>query len=56
MNYDKNSNTNTGSTKYDQIMKGAQKDTDPENSIQNNRYDDTVTKNKWSMETNEVDN
>ena len=56
MTYDNDSNTNTGSIKYDQNMKGAYKDTDTENNIQNNRYNDTVTKSKWSMETNEVDN
>ena len=56
MTYDNYSDTNTGSTKYDQNMKGAHKDTDTENNIKNDRYDDTVTRNKWSMETNEVDN
>ena len=37
MTYDNDSNTNTGSTKYDQNMKGTHKDTDVENNIQNNR-------------------
>ena len=37
-------------------MKGAHKDTDAGNNVQNNRYDNIVTKSKWSMETNEVDN
>ena len=50
-----NSDTNTGSTKYDQKMKGAHKDTDTENNVQNDRYDDTVTQGKWSTETNEID-
>ena len=36
--YDNDSDINTGSTKYDQNMKGAYKDTDAENNIQNNRY------------------
>ena len=56
LTYDNDSDTNTGSTKYDQNMKGAHKDTDAENNIQNDRYDDIVTQSKWSMETNEVDN
>ena len=30
MTYDNDSDTNTGSTKYDQNMKGAHKDTDAE--------------------------
>ena len=54
--YDNDSDTNTGSIKYDQNVKGAHKDTDAENNVQNDRYDDTVTKSKWSIETNEVDN
>ena len=37
-------------------MKGADKDIDMENNIQNDRYDDTVTQSKWSTETNEIDN
>ena len=36
-------------------MKGAHKDTDTEKNIPNNRYDDTVTKSKWSIDTNEID-
>ena len=55
MTYDNDSNTNIGSTKYDQNMKGAHKDTDTENNVQNDRYDDTVTKSKWSIDTNEID-
>ena len=37
-------------------MKGAHKDTDTENNVQNNKDDDTVTQSKWSTETNEIDN
>ena len=55
MTYDNDSDTNTGSTKYDQNMKCAHKDTDAENNVQNDRYDDTVTKSKWSIDTNEID-
>ena len=46
----------TGSTNYDQNMKGAHKDTDIKDNVQNNRYNDTVTQHKWSTETNEIDN
>ena len=56
MTYDNDSDTNTGGTKYDQNVKGAYKDTDAENNIQNDRYNDVMTKSKWSMETNKVDN
>ena len=38
-----NASDNTGSTKYDQNTKGAHKDTDIKDNIQNDRYDDTVT-------------
>ena len=44
--YDNDSNTNTGGTKYDQNMKGAHKDIDTENNIQNDRHNDTVTQSK----------
>ena len=54
--YDNASDTNTGSTKYDQNMKGAPKDTDTKDNIQNDRYDNTVTQVKWSTGTNEIDN
>ena len=37
-------------------MKGAHKDIDTENNVQNDRYNDTVTQSKWSTETNEIDN
>ena len=54
--YDSNSDTNTSSTKYDQSMKGAPKDTDTKDNIQNDRYDNTVNQIKWSTETNKIDN
>ena len=50
--YDNNSDTNTSSTKYDQNTKGAPKDTDTKDNIQNDRYDNTVTQIKWTTETN----
>ena len=46
LTYDDDSDTNTGSTKYEQNMKGAHKDTDTQDNIQNDRYDDTVTQSK----------
>ena len=54
--YDNNSDTNTSSTKYDQKTKGAHKDTDTKDNVQDDRYDNTVTQIKWSTETNEIDN
>ena len=56
LTYDNDNYTNTGGIKYDQNMKGAHKDTDTENNVQNDRYNDTVTQSKWSAETNEIDN
>ena len=54
--YDNGSDTNTGSTKHDQNTKGAPMDTDTQDNVQNNRYDNKVTHVKWSTETNEIDN
>ena len=56
MTYDNDSDTNTGGTRYDQNTKGAHKDIDTENNVQNDRCDNTVTQSKWSTETNEIDN
>ena len=53
--YDNDSDTNTGSTKYDHNMKGAHIDTGTENNVQKDRYNDTVTQSKWSTNTNEID-
>ena len=55
LTYDNASDTNTGGTKYDQNTKGAPKDTDTQDNVQKDRYDDTVTQSKWSTETNEID-
>ena len=56
LTYDNDSDTNTGSTKHDQNTKGAPKDTNTQDSVQNNRHDNKVTHVKWSTETNEIDN
>ena len=37
-------------------MKGAHKNTDTKDNVQNDRYDNTETQTRWSTETNEVDN
>ena len=37
-------------------MKGTPKDTDTKDNVQNDRYYDTVTQSKWSIETNEINN
>ena len=55
LTYDNDSDTNTGSTKYDQNTKGAPKDTDTKDNVQNDRHDNRVTQVKWSTETNEID-
>ena len=56
LTYDNDSDINTGSTKHDQNMKGAPKDTDIKDNVPHDRYDNTMTKVKWSTETNEIDN
>ena len=54
--YDNDSDTNTGSTKHDQNTKGAPKNTDTQDNVQNDTHDNKVTQVKWSTETNEIDN
>ena len=54
--YDNDSDTNTGSIKYDQNTKSEPKDTDTQDNVQNDRHVNTVTQVKWSTETNETDN
>ena len=54
--YDNDSDTNTGSTKHDQNTKGAPKDIDTQDNVQNARHDNKVTHVKWSTETNQIDN
>ena len=56
LTYENASNTNTDSTEYDHNMKGAPKEVDTKDKVQNNRYNNTVTQVKWSKETNEIDN
>ena len=54
--YDNDSDINTGSTKWDHNTKGAPKDTDTKDNVQNDRHDNRVTQVKWSTETNQIDN
>ena len=54
--YDNDSDTNTGSTKHDQNTKGAPKDIDTQDNVQNARHDNKMTYVKWSTETNQIDN
>ena len=56
LTYDNDSNTSTGSTKYDQNTKAAPKDIDTQDNVQNARHNNKVTHVKWSTETNEIDN
>ena len=56
LTYDNATDTNTGSTKYNENTKSELKDTDTQDNVQNNRHDYTVTQVKWSTETNEIDN
>ena len=46
----------TGSTKYEQNVTDILKDTDTKDKVPHNRDDNTMTKVKWSTETNDIDN
>ena len=56
LTYDNANYINTVSMKHEQNMKGAPKDTDIKDKVPHDRYDNTITKVKWSTETNEIDN
>ena len=43
LTYDNDSDTNTGSTKHEQNTKGAPKDADTQDNIQNDRHDNKVS-------------
>ena len=55
LTYENASDTNTDSTKYDQNTKGAPKDTDTKDNVQNDSHSNIMTQVKWSTETNEID-
>ena len=56
LTYDNDNNINTGSKKYEQNMTDILKDTDTKDKVPHDRDDNTITKVKWSTETNDVDN
>ena len=54
--YGNDNNITTGSMKYEQNMTDILKDTDTKDKVPHDRDDNTMTKVKWSTETNDVDN
>ena len=54
--YDNDNNITTGSMKYKQNMTDTLKDTDTKDKVPHDRDDNTMTKIKWSTETNNIDN
>ena len=54
--YDNNNDITTGSTKYEQNTTDILKDTDTKDKVQHDRDDNTMTRVKWSTETNDIDN
>ena len=54
--YDNDNNITTGSTKYERNMTDILKDTDTKDKVPHDRDDNTMTKVKWSTETNDIDN
>ena len=56
MPYDTDNNTTTGNMKYEQNMTDELKDTDINDMVRHERDDNMMTKVKWSIETNDIDN
>ena len=56
MPYDNDNNITTGNTEYKQNMTNVLKDTDTKDTVPPDRDDNTMTKVKWSTETNDIDN
>ena len=56
MPYDNDNDTTTGNTEYEQNMTNVLKDTDTKDMVPHDRDDNTMTKVKWSTETNDIDN
>ena len=56
MPYDNVNNIITGTTKYEQNTTSILKDTDAKDIVPHDRHDNTMTKVKWSTETNDIDN
>ena len=56
MPYDHDNDSNTGNTKYERNMTDELKGTDIKDMVLYDRHDNTMTKVKWSTETNDIDN
>ena len=56
MPYDNDTNTTRGNTKYEQNMTDELKDTDIKDMVPHDRDNNMMTKVKWSIETNDIDN
>ena len=56
MPYDNDNDNATGQTKYEQNMTNELKDIDTNDAVPYERNDNEMTKVKWSIETNDVDN
>ena len=56
MPYDHDNNITIGNTKYEQNMTDELKDTDIKDMVSYDRDNNTMTKVKWSTETNDIDN
>ena len=54
--YDSDNNITTGSTKCERNMTDILKDTDTKDKVRHDKDDNTMTKVKWSTETNDIDN
>ena len=56
MPYDNDNYIATGKMKYERNMTNELKDTDTNDTVPYERYDNMMTKVKWSIETNDIDN
>ena len=56
MPYDNDNDTATGKMKYERKMTNELRDTDINDMVPYERDDNTMTKVKWSIETNDIDN
>ena len=56
MPYDNDNDTATGQMKYEQNITNELRDTDTNNMVPYERDDNMMTKVKWSIETNDIDN
>ena len=56
MPYDNDNDTTTGNMKYEQNMTDGWNDTDIKDTVPHDTDDNMMTKVKWSIETNDIDN